>query len=82
MKFQMELTRLIKVLMPFAETIACLESSQPTAADVYLFWLTIMSTLKRLFEATNLTSPDPPARIETRQPSTNKRNRRNVSRMR
>jgi hypothetical protein len=50
MKFRMELTQLIKVLSPFAKAIACLESSQSTPADVYLFWLAIMSTLKRLFE--------------------------------
>lgn len=50
MRFQMELTRLIKVLTPFAKSIACLESSQSNPADVYLFWLAIMSTLKRLFD--------------------------------
>jgi hypothetical protein len=50
MKFRMQLTQLIKVLTPFAKAIACLESSQSNPADVYLFWLAIMSTLKRLFE--------------------------------
>lgn len=46
----MELKRLIKVLQPFAKTIACLESSQSNPADVYLFWLAILASLKHLFE--------------------------------
>ena len=45
----MELKWLIKVLMPFAKTIACLESSQSNPADVYLFWLTILTSFKHLF---------------------------------
>ena len=46
----MELKRLIKVLTPFAKTIACLESSQSNPADVYLFWLAILASLKCLFD--------------------------------
>jgi hypothetical protein len=46
----MELKRLIKVLTPFAKTIASLESSQSNPADVYLFWLAILASLKRLFD--------------------------------
>jgi hypothetical protein len=46
----MELKRLIKVLTPFAKAIACLESSQSNPADVYLFWLAILASLKRLFD--------------------------------
>lgn len=48
--FRMQLQRLIKVLTPFAKTIACLESSQSNPADVYLFWLAILSSLKHILE--------------------------------
>lgn len=44
---------MIKILTPFAKAIACLESSQSCPADVYIFWLAIMSELKRLFEDEN-----------------------------
>ena len=53
-RFRMELQRLIKVLMPFAKTIACLESSQLNPADIYLFWLAILSSLKHLLEDESL----------------------------
>ena len=46
----MELKWLIKVLTPFAKTITCLESSQSNPADVYLFWLAILTSLKHLFD--------------------------------
>ena len=48
--FQAKLKQMIKILSPFAKAIACLESSQANPADVYLFWLAILSTLKQLFE--------------------------------
>jgi hypothetical protein len=48
--FQAKLKQMIKILLPFAKAIACLKSSQANPADVYLFWLAILSTLKQLFE--------------------------------
>ena len=36
--------------MPFAKAIACLESSQSNPADVYLFWLAILASLKQIFD--------------------------------
>lgn len=47
----MGLKRLIKVLKPFAKTIASLESSQANPADVYLFWLAALANLKRVLES-------------------------------
>lgn len=47
----MGLKRLIKVLKPFAKTIASLESSQANPADVYLFWLAILANLKRVLDS-------------------------------
>ncbi|KZP06363.1 hypothetical protein FIBSPDRAFT_940040 [Athelia psychrophila] len=49
--FTMGLKRLIKVLKPFAKTIASLESSQANPADVYLFWLAILANLKRVLDS-------------------------------
>jgi hypothetical protein len=46
----MELKQLIKVLTPFAKAIACLKSSQSNPVDVYLFWLAILASLKRIFD--------------------------------
>lgn len=48
--FSNQLKRLIKVLKPFAKTIASLESSQANPADVYLFWLAILSNLKHVLD--------------------------------
>ena len=46
----MELKWLIKVLTPFVKAITCLKSSQSNPADVYLFWLAIHASLKRIFD--------------------------------
>ncbi|KII82917.1 hypothetical protein PLICRDRAFT_120092 [Plicaturopsis crispa FD-325 SS-3] len=50
LKFEMELTQLISILKPIAKSIACIESSMTTPADVYLFWLAILGSAKRLLD--------------------------------
>lgn len=49
MKFEQELTRYTSILAPIARAIKSLEATDATAADVYLFWLGIASSLKALF---------------------------------
>lgn len=46
----MELQRFIKITKPLAKTIACLESSQSNPADVYIFWLAILSAVKSILD--------------------------------
>lgn len=46
----MELRRFIKVCKPLAKAIACLESSQANPADVFIFWLAIISAVKLVIE--------------------------------
>ncbi|KAI0710280.1 hypothetical protein C8Q72DRAFT_903990 [Fomitopsis betulina] len=43
--------------MPYAKSIKCLESAHATPADVYLFWLAIMSELEQLFTENRLQLP-------------------------
>lgn len=50
MQFEMRLVQYIKVLTPFVKSIACLESSQTNPADVYLFWLASVASLKRVLD--------------------------------
>ncbi|KAG8752176.1 hypothetical protein FRC11_008645, partial [Ceratobasidium sp. 423] len=49
-RFTAELRQLCTILEPFARSIKCLESSHSTPADVYLFWLAIISRLHELFK--------------------------------
>lgn len=49
MKFEQELTRYTSILAPIARAIKSLEATDATAADVYIFWLGIASTLRDLF---------------------------------
>ena len=43
------LIKLVGILEPFARTVKCLESTQSTPADVYLFWLSVMATYEEIF---------------------------------
>ncbi|EJD33382.1 hypothetical protein AURDEDRAFT_177535 [Auricularia subglabra TFB-10046 SS5] len=47
--FELELRQLVAIITPLAKALKCLESSQSTLADVYLFWLAAMATLADLF---------------------------------
>lgn len=57
MAFELELTKIISVLGPFAKAIECLEHSHCTAADVFLYWLAIQSQLQYLFEENRVGLP-------------------------
>jgi hypothetical protein len=46
---ELSLTKLIAVIGPFAKAIQCLESPHTNPADVYLYWLAIVSQLAHLF---------------------------------
>ncbi|KAH9970487.1 ribonuclease H-like domain-containing protein, partial [Lactifluus volemus] len=46
---ELSLTKLIAVIGPFAKAIQCLESPHTNPADVYLYWLAIVSQLTHLF---------------------------------
>ncbi|CDO73916.1 hypothetical protein BN946_scf185016.g73 [Trametes cinnabarina] len=48
-KFEQELTRYTTILAPIARAIKSLEATDTTAADVYMFWLGIASSLRELF---------------------------------
>ncbi|KAJ8515594.1 hypothetical protein ONZ45_g6996 [Pleurotus djamor] len=48
-QFEVALNDFVLVLEPIAKAITCLESSHATVADVYLFHLAIMATLKDRF---------------------------------
>jgi hypothetical protein len=49
MRFEMGLTKLMSVIGGFAKSIACLESSHTTLADVILHWLGNLALLHQLF---------------------------------
>ncbi|KAH9858440.1 ribonuclease H-like domain-containing protein [Lenzites betulinus] len=49
MKFEQALTQYTSILAPIARAIKSLEATDATAADVFVFWLGIASTLRDLF---------------------------------
>jgi hypothetical protein len=51
--FQADLAKLIAITGPYAKAIQCLESSQTTCADVYLYWLAIVAQMEQLLEGTD-----------------------------
>lgn len=53
MTFKRTLTQLVAILEPFARMLQCLESTYSTVADVYLFWLAAMASLKQHLESKN-----------------------------
>lgn len=52
--YELQLQQLCAILTPIAHSIKCLESTQSTAADVYLFWLAIMATLNEVFRVNEI----------------------------
>jgi hypothetical protein len=57
LQLEIELTRLVEIIGPFAKSIKCLESSHSTAADVFVFWLATISHLDQLFRDHKLGIP-------------------------
>jgi hypothetical protein len=57
-QLELDLTKFVEVIGPFAKSIKCLESTHSTAADVYLFWLAIMSQLEELFREDKIKLPN------------------------
>ncbi|KAI0742803.1 hypothetical protein C8Q80DRAFT_1109374, partial [Daedaleopsis nitida] len=47
-QFEMSLIQYLSVTAPFAHAIKCLESAHTTIADVFIYWLAIMSRLQFL----------------------------------
>ncbi|CDO75074.1 hypothetical protein BN946_scf184703.g4 [Trametes cinnabarina] len=60
MKFEQQLTRYTTILAPIARAIKSLEATDTTAADVYVFWLGVASTLQELFAQPEEESGIPP----------------------
>ena len=56
-QLELDLTKLVEVLGPFAKSIKCLESAHSTPADVFLFWLSIMAQLEQLFRENKIQLP-------------------------
>jgi hypothetical protein len=56
-ELELFLTKLIAVLGPFAKAIQCLESPETNPADVYLYWLAIVSQLVYLFSHNRVALP-------------------------
>ena len=46
---ELSLTKLIAVIGPFVKAIQCLNSPHTNPADVYLYWLAIVSQLAHFF---------------------------------
>lgn len=46
--FKEECTQLTRILEPIARACKCLESSEATLADVYLFWLAVLATYEKI----------------------------------
>jgi hypothetical protein len=57
LQLEIELTRLVEIIGPFAKSIKCLESSHSTAADVFVFWLATIAHLDQLFRDDKLGIP-------------------------
>jgi hypothetical protein len=57
LQFELDLTKLVEVIGPFAKSIKCLESTHSTATDVFLFWLAIMAQLEYIFYNNKLKIP-------------------------
>jgi hypothetical protein len=57
LQLEIELTRLVEIIGPFAKSIKCLESSHSTAADVFVFWLATIAHLDQLFRDNKLGIP-------------------------
>lgn len=53
--FEIKLVQFLAITVPFARAIKCLESASATAADVYAFWLAIMSRLEYIMANGNRT---------------------------
>ena len=41
------------ILEPIAQAVKCLEVSQATAADVFLYWLTVLSSFEQIMKENN-----------------------------
>ncbi|KZT65980.1 hypothetical protein DAEQUDRAFT_813834 [Daedalea quercina L-15889] len=46
--FETSLNQLLSVTLPYAKTIVCLESTQSTVADVFLYWCGIGASIKQV----------------------------------
>jgi hypothetical protein len=57
-QLELDLSKLIEVIGPFAKSIQCLESTHSTPADVFLFWLAIMAQLDQLFRDSKFQLPN------------------------
>ena len=50
----MDLAKLVAITGPYAKAIQCLESSQTTCADVYLYWLAIVAQMEQLLQSNTI----------------------------
>jgi len=49
-----DLAKLVAITGPYAKAIQCLESSQTTCADVYLYWLAIVAQMEQLLQSNTI----------------------------
>ncbi|KAG1825476.1 uncharacterized protein BJ212DRAFT_1294907 [Suillus subaureus] len=52
--FQVDLAKLIAVTGPYTKAIQCLELAQTTCADVYLYWLAIVTQMEQLIQGNTI----------------------------
>ena len=52
--FEILLTQFIAVLDPLAKAIQCLEASNTNPADVFLYWIAIVASVKRTLETCHI----------------------------
>lgn len=55
--YEDEMTQLTSVLEPLARATKCLEALQSNPADVFLFWVAMMSTERDLFDGNHISLP-------------------------
>jgi hypothetical protein len=49
MSFKMNLQRMLSVLEPIAQAVKCLESTQSTLVDVFIFWQAVLGRFSEVF---------------------------------
>jgi hypothetical protein len=62
MEFEFNLARLVDVGTPAVKTLACLEANESTAADVFIFWHSMIQAVKEV-----LTNPQHEFPLEVQQ---------------
>lgn len=54
-RFEEKLTRLVSVTLPIAKAIKCLESSHSTPSDIFIFWVAVTASIKKVLDDGTIT---------------------------